>query len=63
MQEEDLSGEGPIKVVLADDRTLFRQGLAGLLASYGGIELVGQTQNDQEAIALAREQHPNVVIM
>ena len=51
--QEDLSGKGPIKVVLADDRTLFRQGLAGLLASHGGIEMVGQTENDQEAIALA----------
>jgi DNA-binding NarL/FixJ family response regulator len=61
--QKDLSGEGPVKVVLADDRTLVGQGLAGLLASYGGIEVVGQTQNDQEAIALAREHNPNVVIM
>src|SRR4051794_37424099 len=61
--QKDLSGQGPVKVVLADDRTLFGQGLAGLLASYGGIELLGQTQNDQEAIALAREHNPNVVIM
>ena len=61
--QEDLSGKEPIKVVLADDRTLFRQGLAGLLASYGGIELAGQTENDQEAIALARKHNPNVVIM
>ena len=63
MQEEDRSSAGPIKVVLADDRTLFRQGLAGLLASYGGIELAGQTENEQEAIALARKHNPNVVIM
>ena len=61
--QKDLRGQGPVKVVLADDRTLFAQGLAGLLASYGGIELLGQAQNDQEAIALAREHNPNVVIM
>ena len=61
--QEELSGKGAIKVVLADDRTLFRKGLAGLLASYGGIELAGQTENDQEAIALARKHNPNVVIM
>jgi len=61
--QEVLSGKGPIRVVLADDRTLFRQGLAGLLASYGGIELAGQAENDQEAIALARKHNPNVVIM
>jgi len=61
--QKDLGAKRPVKVVLADDRTLFRQGLAGLLASYGGIEMVGQTENDQEAIALTRKQHPNVVIM
>ena len=61
--QEDRSGKEPIKVVLADDRSLLRQGLAGILASHGGIEMVGQTQNDQEAIALARKQNPNVVIM
>src|SRR3954462_11551599 len=61
--QKDLSGQGPVKVVLANDRTLFGQGLSGLLASYGGIELLGQAQNDQEAIALAREHNPNVVIM
>jgi DNA-binding NarL/FixJ family response regulator len=61
--QEDLSAKEPIKVVLADDHSVFGQGLAGLLASYGGIEMVGQTENDQEAIALARKQNPNVVIM
>jgi DNA-binding NarL/FixJ family response regulator len=59
----DLSAKGPMKVVLADDRTLFREGLAGLLASHGGIEMVGQAENDQEAIALTRQQNPNVVIL
>jgi len=61
--QEDRSSAGAIKVVLADDHSLFSQGLAGLLASYGGIELAGQAENDQEAIALARKQNPNVVIM
>jgi DNA-binding NarL/FixJ family response regulator len=62
MQEAG-SGKRPIKVVLADDRSLLRQGLDGILASHGGIEMVGETQNDQEAIALARTKNPNVVIM
>ncbi|MEJ7815371.1 MAG: hypothetical protein WKF53_09375 [Rubrobacter sp.] len=39
----------PIKVLLADDHTLFRDGLAGLLASYGGMEVVGSTSNGEEA--------------
>jgi len=53
----------PIRVLLADDHTLFRQGLAGLLTSYGGIEVVGETNNDRGAIELAQEKKPDVVIM
>ncbi len=54
---------GPIKVLLADDHTLFREGLAGVLASYGGLEVVGEVPNDGAALALAQEKKPDVVIM
>jgi DNA-binding NarL/FixJ family response regulator len=57
------STANPIKVLLADDHTLFRQGLASVLASYGGIEIVAETTNDQEAIELARLEKPDVVVM
>jgi DNA-binding NarL/FixJ family response regulator len=50
-------------VLLADDHTMFREGLAALLTSYGGLEVVGETTNDQGAVALAREKKPDVVIM
>lgn len=50
-------------MLLADDHTMFREGLAGLLASYGGLEVVGQTTNDEGAVAIAREAKPDVVIM
>jgi DNA-binding NarL/FixJ family response regulator len=53
----------PTTVLLADDHTMFREGLAGLLTSYGGLEVVGETTNDQGAVALARELKPDVVIM
>ena len=53
----------PIKVLLADDHTLFRNGLAGLLASYGGMEVVGSTPNGEEAVALAERMSPDVVLM
>ena len=42
---------------------MFREGLAGLLTSYGGLEVVGETTNDQWAVALARELRPDVVVM
>jgi DNA-binding NarL/FixJ family response regulator len=53
----------PIKVLLADDHTMFRQGLASILASYGGMEVVAEVDNDQEALSLARQERPDVVIM
>jgi DNA-binding NarL/FixJ family response regulator len=53
----------PIKVLLADDHTLFRNGLAGLLASYGGMEVVGSTPNGEEAVALVEKTRPDVVLM
>jgi DNA-binding NarL/FixJ family response regulator len=33
----------PTRVLLADDHTMFRQGLAALLTPYGGLEVVGET--------------------
>ena len=60
---ENPKTNGPIRVLLADDHTLFRDGLAGLLASYGGMEVVGSTPNGEQALALAQSTSPDVVIM
>jgi DNA-binding NarL/FixJ family response regulator len=54
---------GPIRVLLADDHTMFREGLAGILASYGGMEVIAEVPNDAEALRLAGELSPDVVIM
>jgi DNA-binding NarL/FixJ family response regulator len=53
----------PIRVLLADDHTLFRQGLAGLLASHEGLEIIANVPNDQEALRLAQQEKPDVVVM
>ena len=50
-------------VLLADDHTMFREGMAELLTSYRGLEVVEETENDEEAVALAREKKPDVVLM
>lgn len=55
--------ERPTRVLLADDHTMFREGLAALLTSYGGLEVVGETTNDDGAVDLAREKKPDAVIM
>ncbi len=54
---------GPIRVLLADDHAMFRQGLAGVLASYGGMEVVAEVPNDEDAPRLARQLRPDAVIM
>jgi DNA-binding NarL/FixJ family response regulator len=57
------NANGPIRVLLADDHTMFRQGLAGILASYGGMEVIAEIPNDGETLEVARELSPDVVIM
>ena len=54
---------GPIRVLLADDHTMFREGLAGVLASYGGMEVVAEVTNDGEALRLTRKLEPDAVVM
>jgi two-component system nitrate/nitrite response regulator NarL len=53
----------PIRVVLVDDHTLFRKGLAELLEHSGAVKVVGITGNPDEARRLLREQTPDVVMM
>ena len=60
---ENPQTSGSIRVLLADDHTMFRQGLAAILASYGGMEVIAEVPNDKDALELARELNPDVVIM
>jgi DNA-binding NarL/FixJ family response regulator len=60
---ENTQTSGSIRVLLADDHTMFRQGLAGVLASYACMEVVAEVPNDADALELARELSPDVVIM
>jgi len=53
----------PLRILLADDHTLFRQGIRVGLDSRDDMEIVGEAADGLEAIALARETMPDVILM
>ncbi|HEU0304406.1 MAG TPA: response regulator transcription factor [Gaiellaceae bacterium] len=52
-----------IRVAIADDHAVVRHGLAQLLSTFEGVELVGQAADGDQAVALCAAQGPDVVLM
>lgn len=52
-----------IRILLADDQRLFREGLIALLSLESDIEIVGEANHGEEAIALAEHLQPDVILM
>lgn len=52
-----------IRVLIADDHPLFRDGLRVMLEAAGGFEVVGEATTGEEAVALAAGLQPDVVLM
>ncbi len=53
----------PIKIVLADDHLVVRQGLRSLLESEEGLRVVGEAADGIEALSLVEKLHPDVLVM
>lgn len=53
----------PIRLMLADDHTLVRQGLRQLCEGLGGFTVVAEAATGAQAIALARTKRPDVILM
>jgi DNA-binding NarL/FixJ family response regulator len=54
---------GTIRVLIADDQRVVREGLAMLVGLIDGVEVVGTACDGAEAIQLAGARHPDVVLM
>ncbi len=52
-----------IRVLLADDHTVVRQGLRALLAAEPDIQIVGEADNGRQAVQMVRSLSPEVVVM
>jgi DNA-binding NarL/FixJ family response regulator len=53
----------PIRILLVDDHSLFRMGVASLLSAEPGFEVVGEAADGQEAIEGARRLMPDLILM
>ena len=52
-----------IRILLADDHLIVRMGIASILSFEKDMELVGETDNGADAVRLAHELKPDVVVM
>lgn len=52
-----------IRLLLVDDHRLFRLGLRKMLLEAKGIQVIGEAESGEDAVRLARDERPNVVLM
>jgi NarL family two-component system response regulator LiaR len=52
-----------IRLLVVDDQTVVREGLAAILANYSDIEVVGQAEDGSQALKLAQQTQPDVILL
>jgi DNA-binding NarL/FixJ family response regulator len=52
-----------IRILIADDHPIVRQGLSTMLVPRNGMQVIGEATDGEEAIAMARELHPDVILL
>lgn len=53
----------PFRILLVDDHALFREGLAGILATQPDMKVVAEAQDGLEAVVKAKELEPDLILM
>ena len=53
----------PVRILVADDHEVVRQGIRGILQARQDWEIVGEAADGHEAVRLAQELHPDVIVM
>ncbi len=57
-----MSSDG-IRVVIADDHAVVRQGIRGVLEEIEGLEVVGEAADGDQALAMTEANHPDLVVL
>jgi NarL family two-component system response regulator LiaR len=58
-----MNASNPIRVMIVDDHSMVRRGLAAFLKVYPDLELVGEARNGQEAVQVCEQVQPDVILM